>query len=89
MKNMPKKPKKPTIMCPTCGNLLPLPSPFMTPVKNPEAVVETFNKEFLRITGYTNAEINCLGDLSKASMEAMVKLIRMKSQSAPSPDIKA
>lgn len=44
-----------------------------------DKVLETFNRQFLTIAGYTNDDINKLGELSKLTVEQIQDLVRRKS----------
>jgi hypothetical protein len=46
------------------------------------SVLETFNRQFLKLAGYTDEEINQLGDLSQLTSEQVQELIRKKSMQA-------
>jgi hypothetical protein len=44
-----------------------------------ESVMETFNKSYLKLSGYTDEEIEKFGDLSQLTVEQMQELIQKKS----------
>jgi hypothetical protein len=47
-----------------------------------DAILATFNKQFLKLAGYSDEEIDKLGDLSKLSAEEIQQLIKQKSMQA-------
>lgn len=47
-----------------------------------DAVLATFNRQFLSLSGYSDAEIEKLGDLSRLAAEDLQGLIRQKSREA-------
>ena len=69
-------------------------------VMSKDAVLATFNRQFLTMSGYSDPEIEKLGDLSKLAAEDMQELIKRKSMEAlglnannrqkviPLPDVK-
>ena len=44
-----------------------------------DKVIQTFNEQFLKMAGYSDEEINEIGDLSKLSSEDMQELVKKKS----------
>jgi hypothetical protein len=47
-----------------------------------DAVVATFNRQFLSLAGYSDAEIDQIGDLSKLAAEEIQELVKRKSREA-------
>jgi PAS domain-containing protein len=47
-----------------------------------EGVIATFNRQYLQMSGYSDEEIDAMGDLSQLSAEEMQELIRKKSMAA-------